>query len=573
MASAAVQTVPPRQRIVDAAIACFARSGFHGASMQEICAEAGMSPGALYRYFPSKVSIISAIAESEREQHAAFFERMEHAADPVEALAGIGIDTLEACLAGQRAALNAETVAEAIRNPDVRATFRSNFDEAKRTVVGSLQRGQSAGTVDPMLDADAAAQLIMALRDGLATHQALDPAVTASTLRPALETLLRRFLRPAVVALTLALLALPAIAASLATVEPRPPAVTVVAAAFGPIAEHIGLTGTLVAQEEVLVSPRISDLAITDILVEAGNKVAAGQVMARLARDQLDASLAQNAASSARAEASIAQARAGLVEANAAKTQADLALARTRDLVSHGNASRETLESRDAAAQTAAAKLDASQSLLRAAAADFAMALAQRRELDVKLDHTEIRAPVAGIVSRRTARLGAVAMSAGEPLFRIIENGAVELEADVPETLLARLQAGQPATVDTAGSRRPGRVRLVSPEVSRATRLGRVRVAIEGEARLVIGSFARAEVEVARREGVLAPLSAVLFPPAGPVVQVVKDGVVQTRKVTVGLRAEGQAEIVSGLQRGEEVVAISGSFIRDGDRVVAVPGS
>src|SRR6185312_9304869 len=138
MASAAVQTLPPRQRVIDAAIACFARSGFHGASMQEICAEAGMSPGALYRYFPSKVSIIAAIAEAEREQHAAFFERMRGADDPVEELASIGIDTLEACLAGDRAALAAETMAEAIRNPEVRATFRRNIDEAQASVIAAL---------------------------------------------------------------------------------------------------------------------------------------------------------------------------------------------------------------------------------------------------------------------------------------------------------------------------------------------------------------------------------------------------------------------------------------------------
>ena len=83
---------PPRQRIIDAAIACFERDGFHGASMQEICAEAGMSPGALYRYFPSKVAIIAAIAEAERAQHTAFFDRLAQADDPVEALAGIGIE-------------------------------------------------------------------------------------------------------------------------------------------------------------------------------------------------------------------------------------------------------------------------------------------------------------------------------------------------------------------------------------------------------------------------------------------------------------------------------------------------
>lgn len=567
MASAAVQTVSPRQRIVDAAVTCFARSGFHGASMQEICAEAGMSPGALYRYFPSKTSIIVAIAEAEREQHAAFFERLGDAEDPVEALASIGIDALDAYLSKPQAALAAETVAEAIRNPDIRETFRRNCDEATSSIVAALRRGQASGSVDPALDPQAAAQIVIALGDGLAAHQGLDPAVSTAKLRPTLEMLLRRFLRPAAVALLLAWGA-PALAD-----EPLPQAVTVVPAGFGTITERIGLTGTLVPREEVLVSPRINDLAITEIDAEEGDHVALGQVLARLARDQLETAMAQNDATTARAEASIAQARAGVVEAEATRTQADLALTRTRALAGTGNAPRETLELRQAAADTAAARLVASQNLLRAAAADFAMAQAQRRELDVRVDHTEIRAPVAGIVSRRTARLGAIAQSAGEPLFRIIENGTVELEADVPETLLAHLRPGQATEIETANGTRSGHVRLVAPEVNRTTRLGRVRVAVDGEDRLVIGSFARASVEVARHEGVLAPLSAVLFEPGGPVVQVVRDGVVETRHVTVGLRAEGKAEITAGLKQGEEMVAISGTFIRDGDRVAAMPPS
>ena len=196
MSQAAVQTAPPRQRIVDAAVACFARSGFHGASMQEICAEAAMSPGALYRYFPSKVAIIGAIAEAERAQHAAFFERMAEAPDPVEALASIGIDTLERMLTGPTAALCAETMAEAVRNPEIRAMFDRNIREARAAVVAALARGQASGAVDPALDLETACQLIMAMGDGLCIHQALDPALSAARFRPVLQLLLRRFLRP-----------------------------------------------------------------------------------------------------------------------------------------------------------------------------------------------------------------------------------------------------------------------------------------------------------------------------------------------------------------------------------------
>lgn len=551
----------PRQRIIDAAIACFARDGFHGASMQQICTEAAMSPGALYRYFPSKVSIIAAIAEAERVQHLGFFERLETAEDPVEALASIGLDKLEQLLGHPHATLTAEVMAEAARNPEVCDMFYRNQLEARAHVVAALRRGQAQGLVDPHLDVETACQLIMAMGDGLRVHQALDKTLTPARFRPVLQTLLRRFLRPAALLL---LLAAPFTVQAQTT---RPPTVTVVAATTGTIAETVVLTGTLVPKEEVLVSPQLDGLALTELLAEEGDRVQKDQVLARLSRDVLDATIAQNAAQIARADAAVAQSRAAIAENQANRSQVDLALVRTRDLLNNGNASREIFEQRQSASQMAAARIDSSQNALKIAEADRTLAQAQRQELLVRLARTDIRAPVAGIISRRTARLGAVVMGAGDPLFRIIQDGAIELEADVPELQLAKLRPGQPARLETAAGPRPGTVRLVSPEVNRTTRLGRVRVTVEGNETLVIGSFARAAIEVARRDGVLAPLSAVLFQPDGAVVQVVKDGTVETRTVQIGLRNGAQAEIRQGLQPGETVVAVSGTFIRGGDKV------
>jgi HlyD family secretion protein len=527
-----------------------------------------MSPGALYRYFPSKVSIIAAIAEGERLQHLQFFERLAGAEDPVEALASIGLDKLEQILGKPTAALAAEVMAEAVRNPDVCDMFYRNQVEARGHIVAALRRGQAKGTVDPALDVETACQLIMAMGDGLQVHQKLDPTLTPARFRPVLQQLLRRFLRPPIVALLAMLLAMPAGRAQ--TAAPHPPSVSVVTATVGTIAENVVLTGTLVPREEVLVSPQLDTLAITEVLAEESDRVAANQVLARLSRDVLDATIAQNAAQIARAEAAAAQARSTITENQANRVQVDLALARTKDLLSNGNASREAFEQRQASASMAAARIEASQNALRVAEADLALARAQGRELQVRLARTDIRAPVGGIVSRRTARLGAVVAGAGDPLFRIIQDGAIELEADVPELQLAKLRIGQAAQVETAGGQRKGTVRLVSPEVNRTTRLGRVRVAVGGNEGLVIGSFARASVETARREGVLAPLSAILFQPGGAVVQVVRDGVVETRPVQVGLRNGAQAELKHGLAAGESVVSVSGTFVRGGDKVTPV---
>ena len=557
----------PRQRVIDAAINCFARHGFHGASMQQICAEAAMSPGALYRYFPSKVSIIAAIAEAERQQHLSFFEHLAEAEDPVEALASIGLDKLEQILGKPTAMLAAEVMAEAVRNPDVCDMFYRNQVEARSHVVAALRRGQASGTVDPALDVETACQLIMAMGDGLKVHQNLDPTLTPARFRPVLQQLLRRFLRPGAAVLALLLWTG---GASAQTTTPHPPTVSVVAATTGSIAETVILTGTLVPREEVLVSPQLEGLAITELLAEEGDRVAPNQMLARLSREVLDATIAQNAAQLARADAAVAQARSNIAENQANRTQVDLALARTRDLLSSGNASRETLEQRQASASMIAARIQSSQNALRIADADLALARAQGQELQVRLARTEIRAPVAGIVSRRTARLGAVVAGAGDALFRIIQDGAIELEADVPELQLAKLRPAQPARIETAGGTRTGSVRLVSPEVSRTSRLGRVRVAVDGNDGLIIGSFARASVETARRDGVLAPLSAVLFQPGGAVVQVVRDGTVETRPVQVGVRNGTRAEISRGLAPGESIVSVSGTFIRSGDKVTPI---
>ena len=126
----------------------------------------------------------------------------------------------------------------------------------------------------------------------------------------------------------LLLLLLPVLAA--AAPDSAPPAVTVTQASAGTLAETILVTGTLVAREEVLVSPQIDQLAITSIAVEEGDRVAAGQVLATLSHDALDASLAQNAAQQARADAAIAQAQNSIAEAQASRTQADAAYARAK---------------------------------------------------------------------------------------------------------------------------------------------------------------------------------------------------------------------------------------------------
>ncbi|MBV8764673.1 MAG: efflux RND transporter periplasmic adaptor subunit, partial [Hyphomicrobiales bacterium] len=328
------------------------------------------------------------------------------------------------------------------------------------------------------------------------------------------------------------------------------------------------VSGTLVARDEAMVGAQIDGLRIVELRADDGDHVTQGEVLARLDRTQLDALVAQNDAALARADAAIAQATSQIGQYEAGLTQAQAELDRARKLDVQ-IVTQATLDQKIAAFRTAQSLLAAGKSALAVAQADKASREAERRELMVRIDRTEVRAPVAGVVSRRTARLGAVALSASDALFRIVTDGAVELEAEVPEQWLARLRLGMQAKIALPGveGEAQGNVRLISEEVDKATRLGKVRIALPLEAQARIGSFASGVVIVARRSGVGVPTSAVTRAEDGDFVQVVNDDRIELRKITSGIANARLTEVRDGLAEGETVVAKAAAFLRAGDRV------
>lgn len=350
------------------------------------------------------------------------------------------------------------------------------------------------------------------------------------------------------------------------------PVITVVRAQARELAATTLVSGTLVAREDVAVNTEIEGLAIVEILVEQGAVVDKGQVMARLSRATLDALVAQSDANVARAVAGIAQAEAAIAEADATRAEADATLARIRTLRTSGTASIQELDSRVAAAKAAEARANSARQGLNQAKAELAALQAGRKEIDVRMARTEIKAPAAGLVASRAARLGAIASAQSGPLFTIIAGGDIELEADVPETAMARIAVGQPATVTPAGFAAPvtGKVRLVMTEIDRASRLGKVRVALPGRDGIRAGAFGSGQIEIERRKVVSVPLSAIVSSDKGAQVQVVRDGKVENRAVKTGMRAEGQVEIVEGIAAGDVVLLRAGGFVRAGDRITPV---
>ena len=178
-----------------------------------------------------------------------------------------------------------------------------------------------------------------------------------------------------------------------------------------------------------------------------------------------------------------------------------------------------------------------------------------------------LRAPAAGLVTEVRTIVGAPASPQAGPMFRIAINNELELDAEVPSVHLPKLNPG--ATVRITRDNAPdliGRVRLVSPQIDRATQLGHVRISLTNNPSLKVGMFARANIDAKRSCGVAVPRTAIDH----LTVQVIKGNAVETRKVQVGLTSDTNTQILEGLDVGETVVADAGSSLHDGDLVKAM---
>lgn len=184
-----------RREIMDAAIACFRRRGFHQATMQEICAEAGISAGALYRYFGSKAEIIAAIAEEHRGESDVAFLRLAETKGLVEALAEAGRRFFEKFAEGD-GALVADIIAEAIRDPMLAAPLRATDRRSVELFAKGIAAAQARGEIDATLDAENTASTLFAVIEGIAVRRAFlrdtDPDAAVAQFR----TLAERFLSP-----------------------------------------------------------------------------------------------------------------------------------------------------------------------------------------------------------------------------------------------------------------------------------------------------------------------------------------------------------------------------------------
>jgi multidrug efflux pump subunit AcrA (membrane-fusion protein) len=181
---------------------------------------------------------------------------------------------------------------------------------------------------------------------------------------------------------------------------------------------------------------------------------------------------------------------------------------------------------------------------------------------------TTLHAPVAGLVMSSTAMVTAMASPQAGPLFRIIANNEIDLDVEVPSLQVPKLKTGATARIIISdGPERNGRVRLVDTEIDQRTQLGRAHLSVDKDPSLRVGMFARATIDASRSCGISVPRSAVIYQTQGTSVQVVRNSIIETRRVQLGLLSDNDVEIREGISEGETVVANAGTSFHDGDQV------
>ena len=352
----------------------------------------------------------------------------------------------------------------------------------------------------------------------------------------------------------------------------RVPSVTVATATRTEVVNRVPISGTLEPYREVLVYPQVTGYPIEGLMVEIGAQVAKGDTLAQLNTDTLKAQLSQANAEYARAQAAVRQAQSQITSTKASAGQARSVLDRTQQLDQSGNVTQAAVDQAMANSQTADASAASAEDGLEVAKAQVLQAQAQLDIAQLNLDYATITAPTAGIISDRNAQVGAIASSGADPLFRMIQDGVIEVKAEVVETALAQIAIGDPAQVEIPGAGTvQGNVRLVAPTVDATNRLGDVLVSLEGNNALRTGIFAGGWIITDRHEGLTVPTTAILTDAKGDYLLEVQDNALIRRDITAGLIWNDAREVLSGLDDGAVVIARASAFFSDGDKVNPIP--
>ncbi|MDP3657214.1 MAG: efflux RND transporter periplasmic adaptor subunit [Brevundimonas sp.] len=324
---------------------------------------------------------------------------------------------------------------------------------------------------------------------------------------------------------------------------PSRQAVTAAIATATTLPRIVTASGSVSAWEAVPVGAEAGGLVATGVFVDEGAYVRQGQPLVQLNDALLRAQLRQQQAGVAAAEANVARDEA--------------ALARARELRERGFLSQ--------------ASLDTALANQRASDAGLASARASLSEIQTRVNQATIRAPVAGTVASRSVTRGQI-VQPGAELFRLVRDGRLELDAQIPETELRLIRPGMTAVITSEqAGQTTGSVRIVTPEVDPRSRLGVARISLSGGT-LRPGMFARAEIDVGAQPALTVPSQAIVYREGRSGVYVIDSGDrVRFQPIATGGRDGQSLAVTSGLTAGQRIVVQGAGFLGDGDlvRVVA----
>lgn len=327
--------------------------------------------------------------------------------------------------------------------------------------------------------------------------------------------------------------------------QPRPAlAVTTVVPQRSPVTLRLPANGNVAAWQEASIGAEANGLRLSQVLVNVGDVVKAGQLLATFATETV--------------EADLAQARASLAEAQAAAAEAQANAERARTLSATGALSAQQIQQYATAAQTAQARVQAAQ--------------AQLRVQQLRLAQTQVKAPDSGVISARIATVGGV-VGAGTELFRLVRRGRLEWRAEMASSELPRIQNGMKAEVTAAsGAKVTGTVRSIAPTVDPQTRNALVYVDLPAHPDVRAGMFARGDFLLGQRDALTVPQSALVVRDGfSAVFELVDGGRVALRRVQTGQRTGDRVEVLDGLAPGATLVERGGAFLNDGDLVRVAP--
>ena len=308
---------------------------------------------------------------------------------------------------------------------------------------------------------------------------------------------------------------------------------------------QLAASGPVAAWQEASIGTELSGIRLEEVLVNVGDRVAKGQLLARYSEESMRADLA-------RLDAGVAEAQAALDKARLDAESADR-------MEASGALSKQEIRSVRTQAAVAEARL--------------ASAIAQRDAQALRLRYARVLAPDDGVISARGATVGAVA-TPGTELFRLIRRGRLEWRAEVRADALQQLKPGTRASIKLLdGTTLAATVRQVAPSVAADTLNGIVYVDLPPRAGLTAGMFVSGEFELAASPALAVPESAVVFRNGNRyVMQLGEDNRVREVKVQAGRRRGADIEILEGVEAGARLALAGGAFLNDGDLVqVAAP--